>query len=233
MSTPEKLEQLSRHFALASMVTVYPDDDIVRTLCTQDDENAPAWLAADLVDHVRSLGTEDGLLAARALYIDLFDRGKAGVSLYETEYGHMRGLSKGRDLADISGFYRAFGLELDETNGHEMLDHIGIELEFYSLMLLKLACLIRVQDEQGAEVVQDACKKFLRDHLGGFAKGLLAKKGLGDEPVWGNVITWCCRLVEKECERLGVNASPLSYAQDPETKDAMDCGGVRLPVVPS
>ena len=55
-------------------------------------------------------------------------------SLYERVRSH--GMGKGNTLADIGGFYQAFGLTLDRGI-HELPDHIAVELEFYGLLLLK------------------------------------------------------------------------------------------------
>jgi TorA maturation chaperone TorD len=54
-------------------------------------------------------------------------------------------------LADIAGFYRAFGVEAVPES--ERVDHIAIELEFMHLLAVKEA------------VAQDAASAFLRDHL--------------------------------------------------------------------
>jgi len=70
---------------------------------------------------------DEAFAAFRSEYIDLFDRGQAKASLYETEYGQP--LSKGNKLADLSGFYEAFGFAFSAVQG-EMLDHVAVELEF-------------------------------------------------------------------------------------------------------
>ena len=51
---------------------------------------------------------------------------RADASVYETEHGRMRGLSKGHDLADLAGFYGAFGLPLDTLSaGAVRLARVG------------------------------------------------------------------------------------------------------------
>ncbi len=219
----------AREFALASALTAYPDDELVETLHD---------LAPSLNDHprvgrfVRALAEEGGVDELRSTYVDLFDRGAERVSLYETEYGRMRGLSKGNDLADISGFYRAFGLAPNDGETHEMLDHIAVELEFYATLLAKQDYLSGEGDVEGTEIVEDARKKFLAAHLGPLAGAVAARFATADRPVHGDVLAWCGELVARECEALAVKPIPLDFfAEDEDGKSPMSCGSVRLPVL--
>ncbi len=63
------------------------------------------------------------------------------------------------EMADIEGFYRAFGLEVKPP---QEPDSLVAELEFLSFLSQKLSFL----EGEGREIVQDAYTKFLRDHLG-------------------------------------------------------------------
>ena len=113
----------ARQFSLASLLTSYPEDELVHTLAELPLGDHPG--AARMRAFLFGEGTVDDL---RSAYVDLFDRGGDRASLYETEYGRMRGMSKGNDLADIAGFYRAFGLDLDPDTARETGDHVAIEL---------------------------------------------------------------------------------------------------------
>lgn len=53
-------------------------------------------------------------------------------------------LAKGTEMADVAGFYKAFGFELEKM---DMCDHISLELEFYFHLCLRQA----YQEEQGIE----------------------------------------------------------------------------------
>lgn len=225
----EPLGDRARDFALASTLTSYPDDEVAETLRT---------LAPSLATHagagvmLSTLSREHGLDDLRSRYIELFDRGDGRVSLYETEYGRMRGMAKGNDLADISGFYRAFGLQIDEQDAHEMLDHLAVELEFYAVLLAKQEYLARVGDAEGIAIVEDAQKKFLEAHLGPLARGVTTRfAAAADRGEYGEVLAWCGELVNRECVTLGVAPTPLDFFADEEGKAEMKCGAVRLPVV--
>jgi DMSO reductase family type II enzyme chaperone len=66
-------------------------------------------------------------------------------------------------LADIAGFYRAFGVEV--APGTEHVDHIVAELEFMHLLAVKEAVAETDGSPERAEVCRDAARAFLRDHL--------------------------------------------------------------------
>jgi TorA maturation chaperone TorD len=72
---------------------------------------------------------------------------------------------KGVILADICGFYNAFGFEPDETSG-EKADHLICELEFAGVLLVMLGEAERVHDPEKIAVVRSALQDFLREHLG-------------------------------------------------------------------
>lgn len=224
MMTSDLLDR-ARDFALASMITAYPDEELAASLGEldglHDHEGAGPMIAA--------LGR--GLDELQGAYIDLFDRGKDRVSLYETEHGRMRGLAKGHDLADLAGFYRAFGLTLDLDAAHELLDHLAVELEFYATLLFKHDLLARQDDREGCAIVEDARRKFLLDHLGRYVGGVAAQVAARGEGVYAPALAWCARLVEAECARLGIDPAPLEIARDDGERDDHRCGAVHLPVV--
>jgi TorA maturation chaperone TorD len=73
-------------------------------------------------------------------------------------------LTRTFEIADVGGFYKAFGVEV--VGGGERLDHIATELEFMNLLAVKES--IALQDEgegEHSEICRDASRVFLRDHL--------------------------------------------------------------------
>jgi nitrate reductase assembly molybdenum cofactor insertion protein NarJ len=222
------LSQRARQITLASVLAAYPDEEAVDVL--RD-------LELDLSTHpaagpvLAALAAPRGADDLRSAFVDLFDRGGQRASLHETEYGRMRGMSKGNDLADIAGFYNAFGLGVDSEAAHETPDHIAIELEFYAMLLLKEAHLTERGDDEGRSIVKDARQKFLRDHLGSFAAAIVARPDVASDPVYGPVFGWVRDIVAVECRDLGVTPAPLDYFSDGEAKEEMKCGSVHLPIV--
>lgn len=74
-----------------------------------------------------------------------------------------------KELADIAGFYHAFGLRMAE---YERPDHISAELEFMHILTLKEAYAFEKGWKEERLLCVDAQKKFIQDHLGRWAPAL-------------------------------------------------------------
>jgi len=94
-------------------------------------EDGPALRAA-AETLARAAAEGEGLAAEhqRLFYTEM------AATPYETEYGRASAARKGPALADILGFYEAFGFR-PAPAAAELPDHIGAELEFLGLLLLK------------------------------------------------------------------------------------------------
>ena len=97
----------------------------------------------------------------------------------EAEYGQAHIFQKTHTLADVAGFYRAFGLDL-AADSHERVDHISVELEFMHFLCLKEAyALAKNHPHEQLALCREAQSKFLRDHVCrwafGFAHRVCAK----------------------------------------------------------
>lgn len=88
---------------------------------------------------------------------------------YGSEYGQAHIFEKTQTLADVAGFYRAFGLTLADGM-HDRPDHIAFELEFMEFLCLKQA--LAERRDHGDERIA-FCRKaqasFLEAHLGFWA----------------------------------------------------------------
>jgi TorA maturation chaperone TorD len=115
------------------------------------------------------------------------------------------GLVRTFELADIAGFYRAFGVEISPAS--ERPDHIAVELEFMHLLAVKqLAALERSLPEQ-ARICEQASSAFLRDHLGrwsGRLRSALAESARS--PVYRLAGELLAGFVELDATRLGGDA---------------------------
>ena len=95
---------------------------------------------------------------------------------------------KSFELADIAGFYRAFGVEM--TPGSERPDHIAAELEFMHLLALKELIAAGSEDgEEHAKVCRDARATFFRDHLGRWFGPFCEQLREEGGPVYGEAAT--------------------------------------------
>ncbi len=88
------------------------------------------------------------------------------VPVYETEYAMDTIFAKTKELADLNGFYGAFGLQLGKDSNKERPDHIIIELEFMATLLIKEAYARNEGWDDKVNVCLEARKKFLKDHIG-------------------------------------------------------------------
>jgi len=99
----------------------------------------------------------------------------------ESFYGTVDVFQLTNELADISGFYNAFGLMCsDELK--ERLDNLGVELEFMHFLSYKEAYALENDGEEKAALCLDGEKKFLKEHLGRWAghfSSLVEKKTKG------------------------------------------------------
>lgn len=158
---------------------------------------------------------------------------------YEAEYGQAHIFQKTHTLADIAGFYRAFGLDL-AADSRERVDHISVELEFMHFLCLKEGYALAQEhaDEQLA-VCREAQRKFLCEHVCrwafGFARRVRARAG---DTVYQGLAQLLAAFLAAELRTLGLQpdevagpdlveegapASPAGEAEVPQACEAC-CG---------
>jgi len=132
---------------------------------------------------------------------------------YETEYlPTNETFTRSQEMADVAGFYRAFGLEPSRRDP-DRPDHLGLEFEFMAFVLMKkrLAAEAPALDQNAAErieVCDRAQRSFFQDHLAwwvpSFATRLGRKtRGAGLYVALAEALTaW----IPAECRRLGVTS---------------------------
>ncbi len=114
-------------------------------------------------------------------------------------------------MADIAGFYRAFGIEPSRSSP-ERPDHLGLVLEFLAFLLLKKRLALAALDHdpeagEQASVCEETERAFFCDHLAwwvpAFAAGL-RRKALGGylQALAGVLAVW----MPAECRRLEIQA---------------------------
>jgi TorA maturation chaperone TorD len=149
---------------------------------------------------------------------------------YETEYHPNEDVFfRTQQMADIAGFYRAFGL--DATRPHqERADHVRTELEFAGFLLLKkrLAPQEALPGTSGAElaaVCQKARLSFVRDHLSwwtpSFAMALRRKADHGFYPA---VATLLAAFVPVERHRLDIPPPQVPFLAKAGERDQESSG---------
>ena len=146
---------------------------------------------------------------------------------YELEFGRSEIIQRASDLADISGFYAAFGMELGGEIS-ERADHISVEAEFLAVLCAKEACGLENMDPALVESARSAQRAFLKSHLGHWLPAF-TRQVLESKPC-----DFYCRLsgfanafVTCDCQRLGVSlGSPYLELRpvDAIEEAAQSCG---------
>ncbi len=146
---------------------------------------------------------------------------------YEMEYGRNEIIRQASDLADLAGFYRAFGLEIaPDATGRP--DHIAAECEFMSALCSKEAHAYAQSDKDNADICVDAERAFLRDHLArwlpALAHRILEADGKG---FFGALAQFADAFVQAECNHFDVHAGPQTLelrTPDPVLDTQISCG---------
>lgn len=183
---------------------------------------------------LRLLGQAAPAPAAAALaHARLFGHARGEVCPFETEYGDAGAHRQPNELADIAGYYLAFGLRpVDRAD--ERADHVACECEFMDFLGRKEAYLLAQQaadSEETLAAVRAAARSFLRDHLGRFGRAFatrLVKQGQGSFGALGELLL---RLLEREAERFRLTLGPATLELRPPATDdvPMACGGSCVP----
>ena len=149
-----------------------------------------------LVESARSMAPED----LQGSYMRLFDP-LSGPFPYETEQKKIGDFSKAQLMADIMGFYRAFGVE----PCGQRPDHIASELEFMHYLTLKEGHALRAAEPENASLCRDAQEKFFDEHLATWTDALIdamRAHGEGLAPFYIHLVDLLQLLIEHEKEVL-------------------------------
>lgn len=151
---------------------------------------------------------------------------------FETEYhGNAEPFYCSQQLADIAGFYRAFGLN-PAPMATVRPDHLALELEFMAFLLMKQRLLQNEPDAAATTDSQAVCAKaevdFFRDHVSwwvpAFAAGLVKRAGHGLYAELGKALA---AFVAAECRRLDVKVTrlPLAVVAPQPREEPTECAG--------
>jgi DMSO reductase family type II enzyme chaperone len=167
-----------------------------------------------------------------AEYVILFDR-QVRCPSYEGAYGAGRGLAgKGALLADVAGFYAAFGLR-PAVQAPDTEDHVAAELEFMSALAVKEAWALGEDHAEGLAVTRAAQAAFLRDHLGAWA-GAFAREVQAATPLLFYVAAAevLAAWVDVEVAALGVEPASAAGPDAPAEEESFTCPMGPAPVEP-
>jgi TorA maturation chaperone TorD len=205
-----------------------------------------------LLDHVRfegglldsarsdvveaSMGSVQSLQAAHRVLFPAVESQDA--PSYETAYSRHDVFRQSEVMADISGFYRAHGLNL---GGHvkDRPDGIGPELEFMGFLAAKQAHARTSGLSDAEELCLDTQRSFLRDHLGrwgpDYGQRMAAVTCHAFYGALGRLLSaWISTDMDilnvepLEADAIGGDASPDTVPiADPRVRwDDLSCGGI-------
>ena len=178
---------------------------------------------------VELLETLDGASSAELAgeFVRLFD-GEVRCPPYEGSY-EVDPFRHARQMADVAGFYRAFGAEVSG----ERPDHAGAELEFLSFLSARRVAALADGRVEPAEVCARAEDAFLLDHLGRWFPAFCRKVAAEtSSPFYAALARLGERVVRRELARRGLRPEPLGKRVTWAVEgDAVECGGP--PVVAS
>lgn len=155
---------------------------------------------------------------------------------YETEYCPQTfSVYRSQQLADVAGYYRAFGLEPADKDPARQ-DHIVLELEFMAWLIAKTLYASENRQGDNADLCRDAQVNFFRDHLAwwvpAFALALRRKADvLGGEgeltspakTYLGAVGAFLAAFVPAERALLGISPPPTAPTPSSVEEQSEDC----------
>lgn len=177
---------------------------------------------------IAGLSGADSIEALQAEFVALFGHAVRGsCPPYELEYGQSEVIQRASELADLGGFYAAFGLELSGQSS-ERVDHISIEAEFLAVLCAKEAWGLESCDRELLNSVRDCQRHFLEAHLGSWLPAF-ARRIADAEPgdFYRSLAGFADSFVAGECGVLGVPMGaphvPLRPV-DPAGESTQSCG---------
>jgi len=158
-------------------------------------------------------------------HVFLFGR-QVRCSPYESAYS---GLSPFGDktarLADVAGFYEAFGVGSAAAQP-DMEDHVGAELEFMSALALKEAYALGEGESEAAEITRGAEVLFLTDPLGRWAEAFAGEvEEATPLPFYTAAASLLAAWITAEIEALGAAPARVGApdALDAEAAEPFSC----------
>jgi hypothetical protein len=182
-----------------------------------------------LADVVEPTLREDAAVLARVSGRDLqglyhMVLGASGrVPDVECAYDTSTAAGRGPLIADVAGFYKAFGYEAPAPG---TADHIASELGFMGWLAMKAAYARHAGEVEHLEVTEDARAKFLRDHLGRWARPFLERLGEAGEGTHYEAVAVLASRTLRTLEGETAFAPPERRAHLPvvDASDDDDCG---------
>ena len=193
-----------------------------------DRPEAESAVAQQLVDLLAGLGDGEAVDELAGAYQALFG-GEVAVPPYEGSY-EGDPFRHTRQMADVAGFYRAFGAEAHGPAA-ERVDHAGCELEFLAFLGAKRLALAGEGRDDEAQTCREIEDLFLRDHLGRWLPAFC--RDVADRtsaPFYAALARTGEQVVTGELARRGIEPEPLGRRKRWTVEaDCLECGLANAP----
>jgi TorA maturation chaperone TorD len=197
-------------YKIASLGLSYPGEGtwaMLEDLLSGSDQGLtgdPAAALRDFREHF--LRNKHRAREMESEYLRLFDLGGM-ISPYETEYLQEKISRKPFELADIAGFYQAFGFGVRDRSSREPVDHAAVELEFMAILAFKERHAEASRREDHLAIVRDARKKFVDEHLAQWGFVYCSRiRDLDCDAYYKRLGALLQGILARECERQGLDA---------------------------
>lgn len=143
----------------------------------------------------------------------------------ETSYELDKTGRRSMEMADIEGFYRAFGLKIAEPIEP---DSFVAEAEFCSILNQKMYFLKEKGDEEGYTITKEAYEKFLRDHLGRWYEIFVEKLFQeANHPLYKELAFLVKTFLDKETSNIDGISKLSIYRKETLEGSSWECGFVK------
>lgn len=220
-------------YALLARALAYPDEHAFTAL--QDTARfAEDVLEGTPLEHLNTLALAAKRKKLAAAHAALFTLSTSpDCPMFETAFLSTEAAQQTERMADIAGFYRAFGV--DPASPGFRPDDLSVELEFMGYMCRKQAHAAEHMGAPRVKQVMRAQRLFLKDHLGRWGIGLGRRIALRsfNQPFYlvaGEALEdW----LRADCEAIGVGPiemveTPLMEWVAPDSDEAYDDGSSPL-----
>ncbi len=223
----------SRTYSLLATALAYPTEagiDGIVGAAAGGASGYPAVLRALLKELAATIPGDLATLrrSHRRLFPQVESQDTAG---YETAYRGDEIFNQAAIMADIAGFYRAFGLEVGGAM-RERPDHVTVELEYLAFLCFKEALSAEGGEIDQADVCADAERTFLTDHLGDWGPELGRRlERHSDHEFFGVVGRLLDQWINLRLDELGVEPNASAGALIPS--QGLGTDDASLPYQPS
>lgn len=170
----------------------------------------PAGSCMEILEALEIVRPTIDLTAMRQEYSRLFSNtALTDFPPYGADYLASHIFMKAQSLADVTGFYRAFGVDI--ADGTERPDHISAELEFMGYLCFKEAYAAERGLGEAFDLTVAAQTRFYGEHLGRWAPLFLQRfEMVGVQPFYRALASFARAFLASEATRLGVSPQPIT-----------------------